>query len=680
MKLNVEYLKSFVDLNINSNELRSLLASIGIEVDSFEKVEGDDVFEVEITPNRPDWLSHIGIAREIKAKLPELNYKYPELDKIKINISNKENFDIIIEDKNDCSRYTGLIIRGVKVKESDEELKRLLVTLGLRPINNIVDISNVVLMTLGHPIHVFDLNKLEGNKIVVRRARNNEKIVLLDETELKLSENDLVIADENQPVALAGVMGGLDSGVSDSTVDILIESAFFNPVVIRKTARNYGIKTDASYRFERGADREITIDAIKLFVKILMNYEKDLNMTYFNDNYPDKLISKKIILPKGYVSEFSGIDIDDKVAKIILNNLGFKVDDKGDYFDVFVPSFRVDIYGKQDIVEEVVRIFGYDKLDSVLPSVVNVDIADFKERETIIDIENYLISNGFNEAINYVFNSEKDNSYYGIDDKDFVRIKNPLGADFSVLRVSLLSNLLKNASNNFNQFFQSIRLFERGKIFYREGDKIEEIDKFSIIASGEYIKKNWNLKCGNQMDFSIFKSIILNMIKRMHSEYSLKSRDINFIKEGSGFDILINNVKCGFIGEVKDSILKDYDIDKKLFYAEFDTENLIDAFEQKGFKQWSKYPFSKRDFSFLIDKNLKYSELEEVIEKNRPDSLESYELIDIYEGKNIPGDKKNFVMSFTYRDKNRTLSSEEVNEIHEKFKKILIEKLNLIHR
>jgi len=680
MKLNIEYLKNFIKLNINADELKNLLASIGIEVDSFEKIEGEDVFEVEITPNRPDWLSHVGIAREIKSKLPELDYNYPYLKDIELNIKNKDDFDIEIENKKDCSRYTGLIIRGIRVKESKPELKKLLYTLGLRPINNIVDISNIVLMTLGHPIHVFDLNKLNGNKIIVRRAKNNEKIVLLDERELELNNNDLVISDEKNPVAMAGIMGGLDSGVSDNTVDILIESAYFNPVVIRKSARNYGIKTDASYRFERGADIQITIDAIKLFVKMLMEYEKNISITYFYDNYPDKFINKTINLPKGYVSKYSGIEIKEDKVTSILNNLGFITEDKGENWEVKVPSFRVDIYGKQDLVEEVVRIYGYDKLDSVLPSVVNVNIADYKEREVLLDIENYLISQGFNEAINYVFNSENDNKYFGLDNKNFIRIKNPLGADFSVLRVSLLSGLLKNASNNFNQFFQSIRFFERGKIFYRENNKKYEIDKFAIIGSGEFIKKNWNLKCGEKIDFNIFKSIISGMLKRMHAKYSFKASNLPYIKENSCFSIFVNGIQCGHIGEVKKDVLKDYDIDKDLFYSEFDVEKLVSAFGDNNFKDWSKYPFSTRDFSFLIDNKYKYSELEEFIEKNRPKELENYELMEIYEGKNLPNGKKNFVMRFTYRDNERTLLSEEINEIHEEFKKILIEKLNLIHR
>ncbi|MCK4888835.1 MAG: phenylalanine--tRNA ligase subunit beta, partial [Candidatus Aminicenantes bacterium] len=482
MRINLDYLKKFIDHKYNKQDLKELLASIGIEVNEMIEINGRDVFEVEITPNRPDWLSHYGIAREIHAKNPSLSLKTIVTDRKKS--IDKSDFRVEIKDRTGCSRYSGVILNNVKVGKSSPGLTSLIESFGLRSVNNIVDISNLVLMTYGHPIHIFDLDKITGDKIIIRSAEKDEVITLLDGMVKKLDVADLVIADENKSIAVAGVMGEEHSGVSEKTVNIFIESAWFDPSRVRITSKKMGMKTEASYLFERGADVENTSRIIDLTIDRIeeeLGYQPEI-IQYF-DEYPEKLKKQIVELDKDFPEKFTGIQISEKASTEILESLGFKLEDEKTKWKVEVPSFRVDINKHEDLVEEIIRIYGYDKLDTTLPATAVNSVEKYEKRGFLDKIRSHFAANGYSEVINYSFHSLKDNSFFG-DDSQNVELRNPIGSDYSVMRNSLLSGILKNTATNSNNDFRRISLFESGTVFSREGNKLIEKDLICISSSG----------------------------------------------------------------------------------------------------------------------------------------------------------------------------------------------------
>jgi len=691
MRININFLSQFINLeheniiprNVTREKkreiLKELFASIGMETSEIIDFNGKDVFEIEITPNRPDWLSHFGVARDMHSRLPELIFSPLSVADRQFNFKN-EDFIINIEDQQDCGRYTGCIVRDIEVKESSPEVKDLLESFGLRPINNIVDISNMIVMTMGQPIHMFDLEKLQGNEINIRRAKQGEKILLLDEQEVDLSHDFLVIADKSEPVALAGIMGGLLSGVTSKTKNILIESAYFNPVVIRKVAKKLGIKSDASYRFERGADIMIPPTALRMALDMIeKSLNKKLSITYFDDRFPAGFTSKSVELDKNYPSEYSGIDIGKNISEQILRDLGFKLQNRGDKWTVDVPSYRVDIYGKQDLVEEICRIYGYDRLISQIPNTLNSSFKIDSRRELIQKIRNHLTSIGFFEVINYIFLSEEENGFFSKKDNS-VEIQNPLGKEFQMLRKSLIPGLIKNSVYNFNQSINGINLFEFGYQYRIEGNEIQEKEILALSASGEYQKPNWKEKEGQDLDFFMFKSLVATLFRRLSVDFKLKKSVSDFLEKECSFLVLANGFEIGYMGRLKKEISDWYKINNPVLVAEMRLSKIAACVKDRPFKMWNKFPSSSRDFSFLIDKKITYDKLIDLIEECKPDSLENYELFDYYRGKGIPKNKISLSMSFSYRDKSRTLTNEEINLMHEKLVEKLKTRLNLVQR
>jgi len=679
MKINLEYLKNFIRLEEGKVEFKALLGDIGIEVGEIADHNGQQVFEVEITPNRPDWLSHYGVAREFHARMPAWELLPLEVDEIKEDLAG-EDFTIEIASTADCKRYTGCIIRDIQVKESGPAVKDILSSLGLRPINNIVDVSNLVLMTIGQPIHIFDLDKLTGNKIKIRRAYNDETLKLLDEQTKELIDKFLVIADQQKPVALAGVMGGYDSGVTFSTRNIFIESAYFDPFLVRRASRTLGLITDASYRFERGGDIMITRKAIEYALRLIRQSQaQDINITYLNDVFPKGFLPQFLEMEKDFPGTYAGIPIDDQSAASILQYLGFKVTDSGSKIWVQVPSFRVDIHGKEDLVEEITRIYGYDKLASHIPLTANTAVQIDTQREITRTIRNHFIALGFNEVINYSFQSPEENLLVSAE-TPFIEIKNPLGKDFSVMRNSLVPGLIRNTVHNFNQSIERVALFEFGRTFSRRDDRIVEKEILGISASGEYMPGHWQRTGGIPFDFYLFKSFVAGLLKRFKLPFTLSEKICPYLREGTAFSLVIDGKDYGSLGELAPAVARACKLEKPLYVADIDFSAFLDHIRENRFKPWNKFPAARRDFSFLIDKTIKYMALEAQIEALKPRGLEAYILVDKYEGENIPADKVSLSMSFSYRDQERTLTNEEVNRIHQDWVRQLIENLRLIQR
>ena len=674
MKINVAYLKKFVAFDLDDPALKELLARIGIETAETLQVDGQTVLEIEITPNRPDWLSHYGIAREIAAKDPRARFLPLAVDGVALSDS-KKGFNIAIENAADCWRYSGAIVRDVRVGESDPSVQKLLISLGLRPINNIVDVSNLVMMTCGQPLHIFDLECLQGEQVRVRRAEKKETIRLLDGRDVALDENFLLIADASRPLALAGIMGGLDSGITEKTRHIFIESACFNPLVIRRASRLLGFKTDASYRFERGMDVAATIPALKMALLLLGETKPP---SYFRDVYPRPLPPAPIPLDKDYPGRLAGMAIEAETSAAVLQRLGFQLQDEGSRWQVHVPSHRVDVSCKQDLVEEIIRIHGYEHLRSQMPLSANPLLRIDREREIVQRLENQLADAGFNEVINYVFQSPEENALFD-PLAPAISLKNPLGKDFSVMKNSLLAGLLKATALNANQDMDRVALFEIGNAFGLDQGKIREEKKLAISAHGLQQKKDW--RCREEaFDFSFFKSLLALLGRRLRLEFAFTKHAHPAYADSCCFAIETDGRRCGLSGEVKAEFRRFYKLDNPVFAAEIDLSRLFREVKESRFTMWKRFPAVRRDFTFLMVKAVSYEDLRTRLERLRPENLESFELTDVFQGPSIPADKVSFSMAFTYRAADRTLTGDEVNGIHQEFVRNMVEQLQLIQR
>ncbi|MEI6614214.1 MAG: phenylalanine--tRNA ligase subunit beta, partial [Chrysiogenales bacterium] len=500
-------------------------------------------------------------------------------------------------------------------------------------------------------------------------------IHLLDGREIALNENFLLIADVSRPLALAGIMGGLDSGITEKTRHIFIESACFNPLVIRRASRLLGFKTDASYRFERGMDVEAAIPALKMALLMLSQKKPPF---FFRDVYPRPLPTAVVSLDKDYPGQLAGIAIEAETSAAILQRLGFQLQDKGRYWQVRVPSHRVDVSCKQDLVEEIIRIHGYEHLQSEMPLSANPLLRIDREREIVQCLKSQLTDVGFNEVINYVFQSPEENALFDSLSQTLT-LKNPLGKDFSVMKNSLLAGLMKDTALNANQDMERVALFEIGNAFGQSEGKIREEKKLAISAYGLQQKKDW--RCREEaFDFSYFKSLLVLLGRRLRLEFVFKKHVHPAYADSCCFAIEIDGRRCGLSGEVKPEFCRYYKLDKLVFAAEIDLPAMLERVRESRFQMWNRFPCARRDFTFLIAKTVSYRELSAHIESLQPQVLENFELIDIYQGSHIPADKVSFSMAFTYRASDRTLTGDEVNGIHQEFVKKMVEQLHLIQR
>jgi len=676
MRIDTVFLKQMINYEGSGTELAEWLPTIGIEI---EAVHGSDrgVLEFEITPNRPDWLSHYGVAREIAAK--ERSLVFTPLDLPEFIMAKKPlPFRVVIEDPADCARYSGAIILDIKVKPSPPWLRNLIERLGLRPINNVVDISNLVMFTCGHPLHIFDLQILEKKEIRIRRAKTNEKLVLLDGQEVILGPDQLVIADGRKPVALAGIMGGQASGVTDATTTIFIESAHFHPPVIRRSCRALGLKTDASYRFERGMDVENTITAMRLAVKWLAEDQgKPLELAFFQDRYPRPWKPQVVRLEKGFADALTGIAMDPRSSIEILQRLGFGVKQRGGHWEVSTPSFRVDVTGPADLVEEIIRIHGYEHLDAELPPQAGTAIVPNRERELEMTIGQHLVAHGFYEVINYVFQAPEENRPFQLESAD-VRLKNPLGRDFSTMKAALLPGLLRNCRHNVDQNVKRIMLFEIGKVFSRN-QAVQEKRNLALAVTGEYLHRDWR-QPEAPFDFHHFRGLLDALFRHLRWPVEWLASKHPFFDPACCLAVTAGGKPAGHVGRIASGHALAVGLEQGVYAGEFDLEQLSANSVQRSFRMWNRFPVSRRDFSFLMDKTISYLQLQRQIDGLRPESLENHELLDVYEGKGIPAEKISLAMSFTYRGRDKTLSGEEVNEIHGRFIARLAEQLGLIQR
>ena len=648
----------------------------------------DVVFELEITPNRPDCLSLIGVAREIQAetgnalKLPQVDFKEDETD-------TQETTSVTIEAPDLCPRYAARVIRGVKVGQSPTWLQQRLESVGIGVINNIVDITNFVLMEYGQPLHAFDYHKLTENRIVVRRAAPGENITTLDEVARELIPDMLVIADAEKPVALAGIMGGYDSEITETTADVLLESAYFNPSSIRATAKALGISTEASYRFERGADPGVVLAALDRAAQLIAELAGGSICKGIVDVYPGEQPLRQIPLRPERANFILGTTLDGSEMVQILSDLGFDVkangtenrqaDEETSPLRVTVPTFRADITREIDLIEEVARVYGYDNIPTTLPKGDIPVPAPNPSAEVRKRVKHFLLAAGMMEAINYSFCDPNcfDKIRFTADDprRDVLKLRNPLSPEMSVLRTTLLPGLLGNAQHNRNHQIDTIALFEMGSVFTRNGEQKEPERVTGILAGqiGDGVYSNPY----REPDFYDIKGLVEGILEACGIlDYTLQKTDAPTFHPGRNAAVFLDDRQLGTFGEAHPEALENYDLPYKAYLFDFNMEALVDAaIFAKRFEPIPIYPTVERDLAIVVDAEVLSNLPTELIYATGGEWVKSVRLFDVYEGEQVPEGKKSLAYAITYHSATETLTDKAVNALHDKVVKRLNQEL-----
>ena len=660
--------------------LMELPTDIPLGISFSEALGLDDViFELEITPNRPDCLSMIGVAREIRAetgntlKLPQVDFNESETD-------TQETTSVTIKAPDLCPRYAARVIQGLKIEASPEWLQRRLESVGIGVINNIVDITNFVLMEYGQPLHAFDYHKLTENRIVVRRARVGENLTTLDEVERELTPDMLVIADAEKPVALAGIMGGYDSEITDATCDVLLESAYFNPSSVRATAKALGISTEASYRFERGADPGAVLEALDRATQLIAELAGGTICKGIVDVYPGQQPLTRIQLRPERVNFILGTALEATEMTQILSHLGFEVKASGaENYEITVPTFRSDITREIDLIEEIARVHGYDNIPTTLPKGDIPVPAPNPSTEVHKRIKQFLLAAGMMEAVNYSFCDPNcfDKIRFAADSplRETLQLKNPLSPEMSVLRTTLLPRLFENAQHNRNHQIDTIAFFEIGNVFIGNGEQKEPERVAGILAGqiGEGVYSNPY----RSPDFYDIKGLVEGILEVCGIvDYTLQKTDTPTFHPGRNAEILLGDKQIGTFGEAHPEVLENYDLPYKAYLFEFDMEVLVDAaIFAKRFEPIPIYPTVERDLAIVVDKAVLSDMPTELIYATGGELVKSVRLFDVYEGEQVPEDKKSLAYAITYHSATETLTDKAVNALHDKVVKHLNQEL-----
>jgi len=664
---------SEVELGIGSDKDGIIIlpedAPIGVPFKDYLGIN-DTVFELEITPNRPDCLSHIGIARELSAYYGK-ELKYPETE-IKSEISEKtsDNVKVSIEDSNLSRRYVTRILKNVTVKESPKWLKERIEAVGLRSINNIVDVSNFILMEMNHPNHVFDLDKIEGNEIKVKSAVKGDKLVTLDEQERELEDGDIVICDSKKILALGGVMGGLDSEVTDNTKNILLEVAHFNSQNVRKTSRRLTLSSDSSYRFERGIDVEDSIKVINRLANLIQEVAGGEILNGYVDVYPVPHENKVAELNFERLNRFVGKVIPREKVIEILRNLEIDVKDNGETLTLTAPSYRGDLELEQDYFEEVIRMYGFDNIENILPR-VDINKNSTLDTTKLTDrVKTICASVGLKEVINYSFipkDALQKLKFTGVSEDKLIDISNPITEDFVTMRPTLLYSLIKNAKDNMNRNVSNIRFFEVSRTFEKAEELAKEDIKVGIILAGENDKTLWNPKPVHY-DFYDLKGIVEEIFSKLKFQsFSIKRSVQTEFHPGRSADVFVGKEYIGSFGEIHPDVLENFGLNKKtVLVAEFNIE-LIKKYINKPFVYQGivKYPAVPRDLALVMNENILVGDVLKTIEKIDK-KVEKVELFDIYQGIGVEPGKKSVAISILLRDDSKTLEEKEINDIIDK--------------
>ena len=634
----------------------------------------EDIIEFEITPNRPDCLSIEGLGREVAASLNK-EFKNPRknIDELKIEDKKEiEGLTVEIKDPDLCYRYIARVVKNVKIGESPEWLKRRLRACGIRAINNIVDITNYVMLEMGQPMHAFDINSIEGKHITVRRAKNGEEITTLDETKRDLDENNLVIADQNKPVAIAGVMGGLNSEIEENTQTVVFESAVFNPGSVRKTAKKVGLRTESSSRFEKGLSSENALRAINRAIELAEQIGAGKALDGKIDIYPTKQKINKIKLDVEKINNLLGTKLSKEEMTQILSKIDIKVENDM----AIAPYFRMDLEFVADIAEEIARFYGYDKLETTLIKAETTIGIRNKEQKIEKKIKEVLVNSGLSEIYTYGFLSQNDLEKSKINEdlrKTAITIQNPLSEEYKLMRPTTIPSMMQILAGNSNKKNQNVKLFDISKSYKNQNGEIEAGEvplQENILTIGMY---------GDDVDFYVLKGIMENVLEAIGVARFEIEKETNNTSYHPG---RCANLKVGIdtiatIGEVHPEVLMNYDIKKRAYLAELNITKVIKyARANKKYVEIPKFPAVERDIAIIVDEKVEVGQIEKIITKKGKKQLETCKLFDIYRDEKIGENKKSVAYALTFRDKNKTLGDEEINVIMENIIQELKKTLN----
>ena len=639
------------------------------------EVESDHVFDIGLTPNRSDAMSHWGVARDLRAALLQRGRKTP------INTPSISNFHvddrsrkmkINVKRSDLVPRYTGVTLSGMEIADSPEWLKNRLRSIGINPKNNVVDVTNYVMHELGQPLHAFDADKVYNDTIEVKTLDKGTKFKTLDDVERTLSDEDLMICDAEKPLCIAGVLGGKDSGVTERTKAIFLESAFFDGVSVRKTAKRHGISTDASFRFERGTDPEITEYALLYAALLIQELTGAKISSDVDDFYPEKFEDHNVFLTFQKINRIIGQEIDANEIKSILSSLEIKVNNISESgIGLSIPPYRNDVKREVDVIEEILRVYGYNNIP--LNDTFNVFVANtskFEDHKIQNLIANQLVSNGFYEMMN---NSLTKAEYHeGVEDR--VDIYNPLSSDLSVMRSSMLYSGLESIRHNINRKNKDLKFFEFGKTYHRS-DEYYEIKHLSLLVTGNKTRESW-LTSEVPTDFFYMKGMMNSLLQKLGlQDIQTLSTDDKDIAEG--IEMTYENEKIGVLGRVDAGTCRKFNIDQTVIYADLLWDKLLEISKKSEaqVQEVPKYPAVRRDFALLIDQGIKFADIEQIAHQTDKKLLKEVDLFDVYEGEKLPQGKKSYAVSFTFQDSNKTLTDKQVDEQMKKLQGAFEERL-----
>lgn len=666
-------------------------AKVGTPAKEYYNIQSEYILEVDITPNRIDGASHFGVARDLAAYLKQNklkgSLKSPSVESFQLDEPNG-GVPVKVENTEACPRYAGVTIKGVKVTESPEWLKNRLTSVGLRPINNVVDVTNYVLQELGHPLHAFDVAHISGGTVIVKTLPEGTKFVTLDEVERTLSERDLMICNDKEGMCIGGVFGGLDSGVTENTTDVFLECAYFNPTWIRKSARRHGLNTDASFHFERGCDPNDTIYVLKRAALLIQELAGGKIVGPIQDIYPNPVANPTVELSYDKVNSLIGKVIEKETVKSILESLEITiVKETEDTLSLSIPTYRVDVLRDVDVIEDILRVYGYNNIEigDSLKSNLSYETPTDKSYDLQNLISEQLTGSGFKEIMNNSLTKEayySDSQLYPV--ANSVRVINPLSNDLNVMRQTLIYGGLESISYNRNHQNPDIKFYEFGNCYFYdaskkvEGETLKEYNEefhLGLWLSGNNISNSWAAGDEKTSVYQL-KAYVENILARLgiatnRYEYIQTSNEIftaalDIQAKGKGKSL-------GVLGIVNKKLLKSQDINAEVFYAELNWDSLMKEIKKHSitYTEISKFPAVKRDLALLLDKNILFDQIEKIAYKAERKLLKNVSLFDVYEGKNLPEGKKSYAVNFVIQDDEKTLNDKQIDGIMQKIQKSL---------
>ncbi len=664
MKIALGWLKEFVEVAVEPRQLKASLTMLGLNVETFAPAGDDWVFDVEVTTNRPDCLSHYGVAREI-ATLFRKPLKRPNLAVKESAQAAAGAISIEIADADLCARYCGRVIENVQVKPSPEWLRSRLEAVGMRPINNVADVTNYVLMELGHPLHSFDLARLKQGKIIVRRARPGEKLRTLDGVDHALAGENLMIADGERAVALAGVMGGEDSGISPATRSVMLESAWFDPISIRRTAKSHGMHTEASHRFERGADIEMAPRALDRAAGLIAELAGGEVLKGIVDVYPAPKRREAILLRPSEILHILGAEVPGEEVERILRSLGFETELRGkDGWRAAPPSFRLDVSREADLIEEVARHYGYDRLPSrVRPAPPRVERDSRRERELAVSA--ILVGLGYREIVTSSLVDPEENARFS--DRPPVVLANPLSQEASVLRSTMAPSMLRALRWNLDRDQVDLRFFETGTTYSPSNSGSKDLPaEQRVLALGlaGYRRPATVHDREQPLDFFDLKGDLETLLEAFElGEFHFEPAGCRYYEPGLSGRFVAGSEPLVTFGQLSRDRARDYKLREAVWLAELDYERLLDLpLKQRTFKSFSKFPSVQRDFSFVVPEGISYSRLEEALRSLAHESVQGFYPVDLFRGGSVAAGNYSLLLRVTFQSLSRTLTAEEIAE------------------